>query len=179
MSLGYQFATSKFPSKMSGVTVYLDLEETPHKKPCIFCLIWKSGYDRLPAEEQQLIQIEAPDSSVKYVPAMRDNESGQFMQGAAVFEYLFDRLDENAANDVKAALKKTQQPRQENNPAAPKDAVAVSGWKNDLKQLFFGGGIVKKSLWILLLIAFGVFTVKYLMAQRAGSSTGAAVTASA
>lgn len=149
---------------MAAYIAYLDPET------CLWCKIWYGGYQQLSPQAQGMFELKAPsreeDPDITQIPAVRDVQSNNVMTGGAALQFLMKHMDEATAANFKQQLDNTiqakraaaaaAQPGPEQQAVVP---IAAGGWQNDMKQLLFGGSILKRSLMVLLLIGISVFVI--------------------
>lgn len=163
---------------MASYIVYLDPES------CSWCDVWYKGFQRLSADAQSLFELKHPsqDAEITQIPAIRDVQTQNVMTGGAALQFLMKHMDEATASDFKRDLDQKIQARRaaaetKMVPAAAAESqpAAVGGWQNDIKQLLFGGSILKRSLMVLLLIGISVFAVSKLFGVSPLSKLAAAL----
>ncbi len=151
---------------MAAYIAYLDPET------CLWCKIWYGGYQQLSPQAQGMFELKAPsreeDPDITQIPAVRDVQSNNVMTGGAALQFLMKHMDEATAVNFKQQLDNTIQAKRAAaaaaQPGPEQQAVVVGGsgsggWQNDMKQLLFGGSILKRSLTVLLLIGISVFVI--------------------
>lgn len=150
---------------MAAYIAYLDPEN------CLWCKIWYGGYQQLSPQAQGMFELKTPsrdeDPDITQIPAIRDVQNNNVMTGGAALQFLMKHMDEATAANFKQQLDNTIQAKRAAAAAAAQaapeqQAVAVAGsggWQNDMKQLLFGGSILKRSMIVLLLIGISVFVI--------------------
>lgn len=144
---------------MASYIVYLD------PQTCGWCGSWMNGYQQLSPEAQGMFELKHPseDPEITQIPAIRDLQTNNVMTGGAALQFLMKQMDEQTAARFKQQLDSVIQARRAAAASAAGEQkvvpAAAGGWQNDIKQLLFGGSILKRSAIVLLLIGVSVFVI--------------------